>query len=133
MAYGLLANLVLLLHFAFILFVIFGALLVLRWPRLLWLHGPAVVWAAVVIAMGWICPLTPLENWLLGLAGEAGYQGGFIEHYLMPLIYPAGLTPSIQLGLSTSVVLVNVLLYGVVGKRRARRRRLSRITRRQRY
>lgn len=122
MSYQLLANLVLLLHFAFILFVIFGALLLLRWPRLLWLQVPAVIWAAIVISQGWICPLTPLENWLRRQAGEVGYQGGFIEHYLLPVIYPAGLTPAIQLGLGVLVTLVNLVLYGVVWKSWRRRR-----------
>lgn len=121
MPFGLLADLVLLLHFAFILFVIFGALLLVRWPRLVWLHLSAVVWAAVVIGMGWICPLTPLENWLRRQAGEGGYPGGFIEHYLMPLIYPPGLTPAIQIFLSVLVVLVNIGFYVMVWKRGRRR------------
>ena|SRR5690606_17163464 len=125
MAYELIASLVLLIHFAFILFVIFGALLLLRWPRLLWLHVPAVIWAATVIGNGWICPLTPLENWLHHQAGKAGYQGGFIEHYLVPIIYPAGLTPALQVGLGVLLTLVNVLLYGLAWKSWQRRRRLS--------
>jgi hypothetical protein len=103
---------VVVLHFAFILFVVAGGLLVLRWPRLAWLHLPVVAWGAGVEFVGWICPLTPLENRLRRAAGEAGYAQGFIEHYLLPLIYPAGLAREIQIALGLFVLGVNALGYG---------------------
>lgn len=106
------ADSVVVLHFAFIVFVVAGGLLVLRWPRLAWLHLPVVAWGAGIEFVGWICPLTPLENRLRRAAGEAGYAEGFIEHYLLPLIYPAGLTREIQIALGLFVLGVNALVYG---------------------
>lgn len=117
MIHGLAADAVLLLHLAFILFVVLGGLLVLRWPRLALLHLPAVAWGATVECLQLLCPLTPLENRLRRLAGERGYEGGFIEHYLEPLIYPAGLTPGIQLGLGALVLLINLVPYGLLLRR----------------
>lgn len=111
MTAAILADLVVLLHLAFILFVMLGGLLVLRWRRLMWLHLPVVVWGAAIEFVGWICPLTPLENRLRAAAGEAGYSGGFIEHYLIPLIYPAGLTRELQWLLGALVLLVNAAVY----------------------
>lgn len=105
------ADALVLVHLGFILFVLFGGLLLLRWPRLLWLHLPAVAWGIVVECLHLGCPLTPWENQLRRAAGQAGYEGGFIEHYLIPLIYPAGLTPQIQLWLGAIVVLVNLAVY----------------------
>ncbi|BAU72955.1 DUF2784 domain-containing protein [Metapseudomonas furukawaii] len=121
MIHGLAADAVLLLHLAFILFVVLGGLLVLRWPRLALLHLPAVAWGATVECLQLLCPLTPLENRLRRLAGERGYEGGFIEHYLEPLIYPAGLTPGIQLGLGALVLLINLVPYGLLLWRLRRR------------
>src|SRR6185369_4672935 len=112
MLYRLLADAVLLLHLAFILFVVFGALLVWRFRRLAWLHLPAVTWAVVIEFSGWVCPLTPLENHLRRLGGEVGYAGGFIEHYLLPVIYPPGLSHEMQLGLGLAVIVINGLAYG---------------------
>lgn len=114
------ADALVLAHLAFILFVLFGGLLLLRWPRLAWLHLPAVAWGAIVEFFQLICPLTPWENRLRRAAGEAGYPGGFIEHYLIPLIYPAGLTPRIQLGLGALVLLVNGAVYAWLLWRRLR-------------
>lgn len=111
-----------LLHLGFVLFVAFGGLLVLRWPRLAWLHLPAAAWGAWVEFAGWFCPLTPLENALRRIAGTAGYSGGFIDHYLWPLIYPAGLTRDVQLALGLGVVAINTAVYGVLLARRARNR-----------
>lgn len=111
-----------LLHLGFVLFVAFGGLLVLRWSRLAWLHLPAAAWGAWVEFAGWICPLTPLENALRRIAGTAGYFGGFIDHYLWPLIYPAGLTRDVQLALGLGVVVINAAMYGVLLVRRARNR-----------
>ncbi len=114
MLYRIAADLVVLTHFMFVLFVVFGALLALRWPRVILLHLPAAVWGALIEYQGWICPLTPWENRLRSLGGQAGYDGGFIEHYLLPLLYPAGLTRTVQLTLAAAVVAVNGLLYALV-------------------
>ena len=112
-----LADLVLVLHAAFILFVVAGGLLVLCCPRLAWLHLPCVAWGILVELFGWICPLTPLENRLRHQAVGAGGESGFIEHYLAPLIYPAGLTQDIQYLLALFVLLVNIGIYTIVWKR----------------
>ncbi len=114
------ADAVLVIHLLFIAFVLLGGFLVLRWPRLAWLHLPAVLWGATVELMHLQCPLTPLENFLREAAGQVGYDGGFIAHYLMPVIYPAGLTPQIQLGLGALVVLLNGLVYSWVLLRKKR-------------
>ncbi|MFZ5623370.1 MAG: DUF2784 domain-containing protein [Gemmatimonadota bacterium] len=114
-----LANLLVLFHAAFVLFVVLGGLLVLRWPRLAWLHLPAAIWGAAIEFTGWICPLTPLENRFRRLAGEAGYSGGFIEHYVLPVLYPTGLTRSVQYVLGALVVLLNVVIYAIVVRRRS--------------
>ncbi|HTS20788.1 MAG TPA: DUF2784 domain-containing protein [Casimicrobiaceae bacterium] len=108
------ADAVLLVHLIFIAFVALGGLLVLRWPLLAWLHLPAVFWGALVEAMGWICPLTPLEDSLRRAAGGAGYAGDFVEHYLVALIYPDWLTRGTQMLLALLVVGVNALVYGFV-------------------
>jgi len=115
---GLLADGVLVLHLAFILFVMLGGLLVLRWPRVAWLHVPAVLWGIYVELSGRLCPLTPLENSLREAAGQAGYSGGFIEHYVTAVIYPDGLSRGIQMVLATIVVLVNGLVYWRLWARR---------------
>jgi len=115
---GWLADLVVVAHFLFIAFVVAGALLLFRWPRVAWLHLPAAAWGVVVEWTGWICPLTPLENSLRRAAGEAGYGGGFVERYLLPVIYPAGLTPAIQLWLGVIVLVLNVAIYAVWWRRR---------------
>ncbi len=114
----LLAELVLCLHMAFILFAVAGAALAFRWPAILWLHVPAVLWAAWIELSGGICPLTPLEQSLRAAAGSAGYEGGFLEHYLLPVIYPRGLTRNVQLGLAAGVLLVNAVLYAALWRRR---------------
>lgn len=112
------ADALVLLHLVFILFVLLGGLLLLRWPRLLCLHLPAVAWGIVVECLHLGCPLTPWENHLRRRAGQAGYEDGFIEHYLIPLIYPAGLTPQIQLWLGSIVLLVNLSVYACLIWRR---------------
>jgi hypothetical protein len=111
MIYRLLADLVVLVHLAFVVFAVAGAVLVLRWRWVLWLHLPAVVWAALIEFAGWICPLTPLENRLRILSGGAGYRGGFIEHYLLPILYPSGLTRGVQVMLGSFVIVVNLGIY----------------------
>lgn len=120
------ADLVVVFHLLFILFVLCGALLVAYRPWLALLHVPAVLWGMAVEFLHLYCPLTPLENSLRLQAGDQGYDGGFVEHYLIPLIYPAGLTLSIQLWLGSIVLLVNVLGYGWVLRRWLRGRRLTR-------
>ena len=126
MSYRLLADAVLLLHLGFILFVVFGALLLHRWPRLCWLHLPAVLWGAYAELSGTICPLTPLENRLRELGGQAGYPGGFVEHYLWPLIYPAALTREMQIGIGLGVVAINLFAYLWWLRRRRSRSRTAR-------
>ena len=113
----LLADTVLVAHGLFIAFVLLGGLAVARWPRLAWLHLPAVAWGAWVSAAGWICPLTPLENHLRQAAGQAGYAGGFIEHYLVAIIYPEGLTRGLQLLFGGVVIGINLLAYGALWRR----------------
>jgi len=118
MAYRAVADAILIAHFAFVLFVVFGALLLLRWPRLAWLHIPAVVWAAFVEFSATVCPLTPMEVLLRREAGEAGYTGGFIDHYVVSLLYPDGLTRETQTVLGAMVVVINVAIYIVAFRRR---------------
>ncbi len=114
MMYGVLADAVLVLHFGFVLFVVLGGLLVLKWRRLAWLHVPAALWGAAIEFGGWICPLTPLENHLRELAGEAPYMGDFIARYLMPVLYPEGLTRRTQVVLGVAALLVNLGVYSIV-------------------
>jgi hypothetical protein len=111
MSYRLLADLVLLVHAAFVAFVMLGGLAVLRWRRLAWVHLPVVVWGAGIEFAGGICPLTPLENHWRRLAGEQGYMGGFVEHYLMAALYPEGLTRGLQIVLGLVVLAVNAAVY----------------------
>lgn len=116
----LLADAVVLLHLAFVAFAVGGGLLALRWRWLPWLHLPALGWAAFVEFSGRICPLTPLENFLREAGGSAGYPGGFVEHYLLPVLYPAGLTRDAQWLLGGGLVLFNVLVYFLLWRRRRR-------------
>jgi len=99
-------------HFAFILFVALGGFLVLRRPRLIWLHLPAVAWGALSAFSGFICPLTPLETTLRTFGGEIGYEGSFIAHYIGAVIYPSGLTRGTQIALGFGVLLLNAAIYG---------------------
>ena len=121
MSYRVFADLVLILHLGFVVFVVLGGLLVLRWPAIMALHIPAAVWGVVIEFTGWLCPLTPLENWLRVRGGELGYSGGFIEHYIQPVLYPSGLTRGIQIALGTLVVLLNLTAYSIVLSRSRRR------------
>jgi hypothetical protein len=124
MSYSLLADLVLLLHALFVLFAIFGALAMLAWRWAPVLHLPALAWGVVVEFTGRICPLTPLENSLRRAAGEAGYEGGFLEHALVSTLYPAALTPRVQALLGVGLAAINLLLYAWVIWRIRRRRAL---------
>jgi hypothetical protein len=111
LCYRLIADAVLLLHLAYILFVVFGSLAVLRWPRMAWLHLPSVLWGAWVEYVDWTCPLTPLESMLHKLGGETGFSGDFIDHYLTATIYPEGLTRTAQMVIGTFVLVVNAAVY----------------------
>src|SRR5574341_2561402 len=111
MLYRLLADAVVVLHLGFVGFVVLGGLLALRWPRATWAHLPAAVWAAWIEFSGDICPLTPLENWLRRQGGEVGYSASFVEHYLIPILYPASLTRELQWALGGVVIVVNVAAY----------------------
>ncbi|MBI4477413.1 MAG: DUF2784 domain-containing protein [Acidobacteria bacterium] len=119
MFFRLAADFVVLVHATFVVFVLLGGLLVLRWRRAAWVHLPAAAWGVLIEFAGWICPLTPLENSLRERGGAAGYPGGFIEHYFLPLLYPGGLTRATQLALGTVAVAVNALIYWRVMRRRA--------------
>ncbi|MEJ2033742.1 MAG: DUF2784 domain-containing protein [Deltaproteobacteria bacterium] len=119
--FRLLAGFILVLHLVFILFVVFGALFVLRWPRLAIVHLPTALWGTAVELGGWICPLTPLENYFRQKSGAAGYRTGFVEHYILQLVYPNGLTREMQIFLGLAVLLVNGLLYGLLLLRFMRR------------
>ena len=99
------------LHVAFILFAVLGGFLVLKWPRLMWIHLPAAAWGMLVEMAGWYCPLTRWENHFLRAAGRAGYDGGFLNHYVMPLIYPPGLTRGMEVILGVLVLAINVGVY----------------------
>lgn len=111
MVWSLLASAVLALHLAFIAFALGGGLLATRWPRIVWIHVPALAWAALIEFFGGTCPLTPLEAWLLRRSGEAGYEGGFVEHYLIALIYPDQLARWHQVLFGAIVLLINCLVY----------------------
>jgi hypothetical protein len=112
MVFRALADLVMVFHFVFVLFAVFGGFLVLKLRRWAWLHVPAFLWAALIEFSGWICPLTYLEIWLLEQSGKSGYREGFIEHYLLPLLYPDDLTRNLQITLGIFVVSINLLIYG---------------------
>lgn len=129
MTYKFAAEFVVLVHCAFVAFVVLGAVLVTRWPRVAWLHLPAVLWGALSEFLGVICPLTPLEQFLWQRAGLAGYSGGFVEHYVVALLYPAGLTRSIRVVLGTGVIVLNATLYGWLALRRRTSRHRSRPSR----
>lgn len=107
-----LADFVLVGHLVFVVFAVLGGVLVFRWRRIAWLHIPAVVWSALVEFAGWVCPLTPLENWLRAEHGSGVYHTGFVERYILPIIYPAELTRELQIVLGGLVLLINFGVYG---------------------
>jgi hypothetical protein len=117
MIYSLAASAVVIVHFAFVLFVLLGAFLVLRWRKLMWFHLAAVIWGALIEFVGFICPLTPLEVALRRMGGQSGYEGDFIERYITSIIYPAGLTREWQIWLGVATLLVNLLIYSYVLRR----------------
>jgi uncharacterized protein DUF2784 len=120
--YRALADLVVVIHMAFVLFAALGGFLAFKWRRAAWFHIPAATWAALIEFAGWVCPLTPLENWLRRLSGEAGYQTSFIERYLIPLIYPASFTRGLHIVLGFLVLSVNLAIYWMVWRSSARNR-----------
>ena len=117
----LLADVVLVVHFLFIVFVVAGGFLALRWPRVAWVQAPCAVWGILIELRGWICPLTPLENALRRRGGAAGYEGGFIEHYLLGVVYPTGLTREVQMVLGLAVIGINLVAYALLLRRLRRR------------
>ena len=119
MLYRSLADLTLVVHLCFLLFVVLGGFLALRWPRIAWVHIPVALYGATIEFIGFICPLTPLEIWLRRRGGEGGYEGGFIEHYITAAIYPTGLTREIQLVLGVAVLAINVIVYSIWMRRRS--------------
>jgi hypothetical protein len=112
MMFSIAADVVVLIHFAFIAFVVIGGFLVIRWPGLAWLHVPAAAWAAMIEFTGWVCPLTPIEVMLRIAGGGSGYSGGFIEAYVVPIVYPSGLERGTQQVLGAVVIFINVVAYG---------------------
>ena len=122
------ADLVVIAHLCFILFVVLGGFLTWVWPKMIWVHVPVALWGAIVEIVPSqkpgvnLCPLTQLENYLRRQAGQSGYEGGFIEHYIEPIVYPPGLTPAMQLWLGIGVVLINTIVYTVFVLRRKKRR-----------
>ncbi|MGY6501087.1 MAG: DUF2784 domain-containing protein [Acidimicrobiales bacterium] len=118
MAYRLAADAVLVAHFAFIVFMVGGGFLAWRWRSVVWFHLPVVVWGTAISLLRFRCPLTPLENHLRQLAGGSGYDGGFIDHYVAGVVYPSGLTPTIQTGLAASLVIVTTVAYAGLLRRR---------------
>jgi Protein of Unknown function (DUF2784) len=120
MIYEVLADAVVVLHSTFVLFVVLGGLLVLKWPRVAWLHVPAAIWGVLIEFAGWTCPLTPLENVIRMKAGQQAYSGGFIEHYILPVLYPEGLTRSSQVVLGAAALLINMVVYWWAFRQRSR-------------
>ena len=117
--FRLLADTIVVVHVGFVLFVVFGGLLVLRWRRLAWLHIPSAAWGVAVELGDWVCPLTPLENLLRGRAGMAAYHGDFIEQNVLTLLYPERLTRGTQLVLGTMALAINALVYAWIARHRA--------------
>lgn len=117
MPWGLLADGVVILHVAFVAFAVLGGVLALRWRRVAWVHLPTAAWAALVEFAGWVCPLTPLEQWLRANGGVAAYGDSFVDHYVLPLLYPDWLTRPTQLGLGAFVVTINLAVYAAVLRR----------------
>ena len=115
----LLADLTVLAHAAFVVFVVAGGLAVWRWPRVAWAHVPAAVWGVAIEWTGAVCPLTPLENRLRALGGGGAYSGDFVGEYVLPLLYPAGLTRPVQIALGTLVLLLNAAIYAWLLRRRS--------------
>ena len=124
MGFRALADATVVLHLGFVLFVVLGGLIVARWRQLAWVHLPATAWAAWVEFADWICPLTPLENWLREQGGGTTYSSSFIEHYLLPILYPESLSRELQWVLGGAVLVINAVAYLVVFQRGLRRQKV---------
>lgn len=111
MQYRILADIVLVMHVCFVIFVVLGSLLVLRWRWLAWIHLPAAIWGVLIEFAGWTCPLTPLEQKLRRMGGEPGFTGGFVDHYVVAFLYPEGLTRGVQIMLGIAVLALNLVIY----------------------
>ena len=120
--YHIAADLIVVLHFLFVFYVVLGGLGGLWRPKLLRLHLPALIWGVVIEFTGWICPLTPLENLLRQKGGGIGYTGGFVEQFIIPILYPAGLTRNVQILLGSAVIIINLIIYGMIVRRHFRTR-----------
>ena len=116
--YELLADAIVILHLAFVVFVVAGGLFAFKWRPMAWVHLPAAAWGALVECLGWVCPLTPLENWLRARGGGIGFEGPFVARYVLPVLYPVALTRSRQVGLGVCVLVVNALVYGAIVRRK---------------
>jgi hypothetical protein len=116
--YRVLADVVVMIHAGFVLFVVLGGFLLRRWPKLIYAHVPAAIWGVLIEFAGWVCPLTPLENALRALGGEAAYQGDFIEHYIIPVLYSRGLNQYIGLALGVLALAINAIAYALYFRRR---------------
>src|SRR3954463_7527752 len=125
MLYRIGADAVVIFHFCFVAFVITGGLLVLRWRRVMWAHLPAVAWGVFIEFSHGLCPLTPLENHLRELGGASAYEGGFVDHYIMPVLYPEGLTPRMQVALGSMILGINLTCYCFIIYRHFASRRRS--------
>lgn len=121
MIYRVLADVVVLLHFSFVLFVVLGGFMLVRWPKLVYAHIPVAAWGVLIEFAGWVCPLTPLENTLRARGGQAGYEGGFVEHYMIPVLYPQALNRHMQYALGIFVLIVNAIAYVRFFRRRRQR------------
>ncbi len=119
MIFQLLADLVVIVHLAFVIFVVAGGLVAFKWRKAIYFHLPAAAWGALIEFAGWICPLTPLENWLRRQGGASAYSGDFVNHYIMPILYPSELTREVQVVLGVLVVVINVGIYGFLIKSRS--------------
>jgi hypothetical protein len=126
MFYHLLADIVLIVHLAFVLFVVLGALFVFRWPRLLWFHLPAAAWGTIVELTQWSCPLTPLEVNLRRLGGAGGYTNGFVDHYVGSILYPGDLPRAMHITLGVVVLALNIVIYVILWRRRRKQLVLKR-------
>jgi hypothetical protein len=125
MAFQLLADVVVIFHLAFVAFALLGGLLIIKWKMAAWIHFPAAIWAAFIEFTGMICPLTPLENFLRRKSGVSGYDTGFIEHYIIPILYPESLNNDLQIVLGAVVILINAAIYAYVFLKRTRQQRNS--------
>lgn len=118
MIYRFLADLVVVIHLGFIVFAVLGGMLAWRWKRTIWFHFPAIVWSALILLVGWACPLTPLENWLRHSGGERGYETSFIDQYVIPLIYPGVLSSEAAILLTAALLMVSLFIYGWIYRNR---------------